>query len=113
MIDSHAHLDLDEYKNDLDKVIESAKKAGVEYIINIATCIESSKKTLELTKKYDCIYGAVGVHPHDVETISENMIADLSEMLKEDKIVALGEVGLDYYKNLSPKDLQKNGLLDF
>ncbi|MCX7904117.1 MAG: TatD family hydrolase [Caloramator sp.] len=94
MFDSHAHYDDKAFDQDRDEVIEKIKNAGVKRVLNCASSIESCYTTLELTKRYDFFYGAVGVHPEFSKDLNINLIGDL---IKEKKIVAIGEIGLDYY----------------
>jgi len=105
-IDSHAHLFLPNFKDDLDEVIARAKDAGIKYIVVPATDIESAKQTLELTKKYDLIYGAAGIHPHDTKEWNDTFVSQIEEIAKNKKIVAIGEIGLDYYYDFSPREKQ-------
>jgi TatD DNase family protein len=105
-IDSHAHLFLPNFKDDLDEVIKHAQDAGIKYIIVPATDIESANQVLELTKKYDLIYGAAGVHPHDTKEWNSTFISQIEEIAKDEKIVAIGEIGLDYYYDFSPRQKQ-------
>lgn len=106
LIDSHAHLFLPNFENDLDEVINRAKEEGVKYIIVPATDVETAKQTLELTKKYDMVYGAAGVHPHDSKNWNFSLITQIEELAKNEKIIAIGEIGLDYYYDFSPKEKQ-------
>jgi TatD DNase family protein len=108
MIDSHVHLNMSDYRDDLDQVVERAKLAGVATMMNIGFDLDSSKATVALTEKYPSIRGAVGVHPHDARTYNDRVEAELSKMLDNPKIHALGEIGLDYYRDLSPRDTQKS-----
>lgn len=96
MFDSHAHYDDRAFDLDRDEVIEKIKNEGVKRVLNCASSIESCYTTIELTKKYDFFYGAVGVHPEFSKDLNINLIGDLT---KEGKIVAIGEIGLDYYWN--------------
>lgn len=105
-IDSHAHLFLPNFKDDLDEVIVRAKEAGIKYIVVPATDIESAKQVLELTKKYDLIYGAAGIHPHDTKEWNDTFVSQIEEIAKNEKIVAIGEIGLDYYYDFSPREKQ-------
>lgn len=105
--DTHAHLDDGRFKEDQDKVIMRAKDAGVSLIVNVGYNLISAKNTVELTKKYDFIYGAVGIHPHDAKDANDNVLSRIKNMTKEPKIVAIGEIGLDYYYDNSPRDIQK------
>jgi TatD DNase family protein len=107
MIDSHVHLNMSDYRDDLDEVIERARLAGVTAMMNIGFDLASSKATVALTEKYPAIRGAVGVHPHDARTYTDRVEQELSAMLDKPKIDALGEIGLDYYRDLSPRDTQQ------
>ncbi len=105
-VDSHAHIFLEDFQEDLDEVLNRAKESGVDYIIVPATDIETSKKILELVEKYDFIYGAVGVHPHDTKDWTNDNLTVIEELAKHEKIVAIGEIGLDYFYDFSPKEKQ-------
>lgn len=105
-IDTHAHIFFANFQEDLDEVINRAKVENVKYIIVPATDIETAKQTIELTKKYDIIYGAVGIHPHDTKDWNSSFISQIEELAKNEKIVAIGEIGLDYYYDYSPKEKQ-------
>lgn len=108
LFDSHAHLNDEKFDEDREELIASLKDSGIEYVVNPGADMESSRTAVELGEKYDFIYPAVGVHPHDVENMTEEDIEELREMVKNnDKIVAIGEIGLDYYYDFSPRDLQK------
>lgn len=107
IIDTHAHIDMDAYDEDRDEVIQRARDSGVGYILNIGCDIESSRRSMELAEHYDFIYATAGVHPHDVKSIDSNTYDHLRGLLSHPKMVALGEIGLDFYKNYSPQDLQK------
>ena len=104
-IDTHAHLNFKDYDKDRDTVIRSAFDKGVKYIINIGTDLKTSQESILLSQKYDKIFSTAGWHPHDAKTFEEN---ELLEMLEFKKVVAVGEIGLDYYRNLSPKNIQKS-----
>ncbi len=94
MFDSHAHYDDRAYDEDRDEVMKKIKEAGVTRVLNCAASIESCYTTIELTKKHDFFYGAVGVHPEFSHEVDINLIGDLT---KNEKIVVIGEIGLDYY----------------
>ncbi|MEN6621742.1 MAG: TatD family hydrolase [Smithella sp.] len=106
LIDSHAHLEMKEFDNDREKVIERAKQVGVDYVITVGTNLGLSRKAAALADKYENIYAAVGVHPHDVNKINNKTYDDLKELAGRKKVVAYGEIGLDYFRNLSPQELQ-------
>jgi len=106
IIDTHAHLNNKDFSGDLSQVIDRAKAAGVEYIVNIGYDLRSSHRAVELAEKYDCCYAAVGVHPHDAKTLDQEVFQHLGELAKNPKVVAVGEMGLDFHRNLSPRDIQ-------
>ena len=107
--ESHAHYDDEAYNEDRDELLLSLKNSGVDYVIQNAASISSSKEGIELAKKYDFIYCTIGVHPHDAEELDEEKFKELKSLSTEKKVVAIGEIGLDYYDN-SPRDLQSIGL---
>ncbi|MFC1806757.1 TatD family hydrolase [Candidatus Omnitrophota bacterium] len=107
LIETHAHLDFPEYNNDLDDVIKRSKEAGVEYIINVGANMEGSLASVELSRKYDMIFASCGIHPHDASTVNKQNIEKIKDLVGESKkVVAIGEIGLDFYRNLSPRDKQ-------
>lgn len=105
--ESHAHYDDEAYDKDRDELLLSLKNYGVDYVIQSAASISSSIAGIELSKKYDFIYCTLGVHPHDVEELNEDNFKELKSLSKEKKVVAIGEIGLDYYYDNAPRDLQK------
>lgn len=105
-IDSHAHLDDSRFDKDRDLIIESLKENQVDYVFNIGADLKTSEASLKLAKEYDNIYAVVGVHPHSAKEVDERTMERLREMAKEDKVIAIGEIGLDYYYDNSPRDLQ-------
>ncbi len=106
LIDTHAHLFFPNFENDVDEVINRAQNQGIDYIIVPATDIKTAYQVLELCDKYDFIYGAVGVHPHDTKDWNSTLLNEIKELAKHSKIVAIGEIGLDYYYDFSPKEKQ-------
>ncbi len=111
MIDSHCHLDLKEYRNNLDEIINNARRVGVNIMVNIGADLSSSQKSVALAEKYDCIYATVGVHPHDASQYDDATEAELLKLLQHDKTVAIGEIGLDYYRDLSPRPVQRKAFI--
>ncbi len=105
--DTHAHFDDEKFDENRDILIEEMHSKGVDYIINVGSDMESSVKSMELAKKYDFIYAAVGVHPHEVENMKEEDINTLKKYAEYEKVVAIGEIGLDYYYDFSPRDKQR------
>ena len=106
LVDSHAHLFLPNFSNDLDEVLTRAKANGVKYIIVPGTDIETSKQAIELAEKYEQIYAAVGVHPHDSKEWDDSWIDEIEALASHPKVVAIGEIGLDYFYDFSPKEKQ-------
>ena len=98
---------MDAFDDDRPEVIQRAKDNGVDYILNIGCDIESSLRSMELAERYDFIYGTAGVHPHDVKKIDRQTYDQLKQLLAHPKMIALGEIGLDFYKNYSPPAQQK------
>lgn len=108
LFDSHAHLNDERFDEDRDELINSLKEKSVDLVVNPGADIETSKSAVELSKKYDFIYAAVGVHPHDVSDLDDTAINTLRKLAIENKkVVAIGEIGLDYYYDYSPRDSQK------
>lgn len=113
VIDTHCHLDFKDFDADRDAVIDRARKAGVGTIINVASSIDGTRRSVELAKRYEMVYASIGVHPHEAASVSDQVIEDFKALAKEPKVVAVGEVGLDYYRNLAPKDIQIDALIKF
>ena len=105
-IDTHAHLFYPNFDEDLDAVIERAKESGIDYIIVPATDLATSGKVIELIEKYDFIYGAVGIHPHETKDWENSLIKKIEKLASHPKVVGIGEIGLDYYYDFSPKEKQ-------
>ena len=107
IIDTHCHLDFGQFNPDRESVLKRADKAGVKYIINVASSLEGSRKSVELASKYKNIFATVGIHPHDADKVTGEAFAEIEGLSKEKKVVAIGEVGLDYFKSPSLPDKQK------
>ena len=107
MIDSHAHLDDQKFNKDREDLIGRFDKDGLEFVVNIGSDIETSRASVALAQKYEKIYAAIGIHPHDADSYNEKIEQELIALSKEDKVVALGEIGLDYYYDNSPREVQK------
>jgi TatD DNase family protein len=105
-IDTHAHLFYPNFVGELDEIITRAKQNGVDYILVPATDLKTAEQVIELTKKYEMVYGAVGVHPHDTKDWDSSLISEIEKLARHKKIVAIGEIGLDYYYDFSPKEKQ-------
>jgi len=107
LADTHCHLDFPEFNLDRGEVIQRAKEQGLRYIINIGSSLSGTRKSVELSKQYDFIYATCGIHPHEADGIDDKILAELKELAREDKVVAIGEIGLDYYKNYSKAENQR------
>jgi len=106
MIDTHAHLNFKEFNNDREEVIKRFFNGGGEKIINVGCDIKSSRESYELALKYENIFAAAGVHPHDADTLNEHNLKELEKLTEHYKVIAVGEIGLDYFRNLSPREKQ-------
>ena len=107
LIDTHAHYDDKRFNGDRDEVITAVKNSGVDIVINSGANLRSSKSSVDLARKYDFIYATVGVHPHDTERTPDNTLEALAGLLENKKVVAVGEIGLDFYHNFSKPDSQR------
>lgn len=111
MIDSHAHYDDEAFDQDRDALFGEMKKNQIEKIINVGANIEGSRASIELSEKYPFVYAAIGVHPSDVEECNEEKMNWLFEQSKHEKVVAIGEIGLDYHYEDTDKKLQQKWFL--
>ncbi len=107
LIDTHAHLDFSEFDADRQEVIARAQEAGVEIIVNAGAGLEASQAGVALAETYSQVYAAVGVHPHEAKTLTEDVLAKLRVLAQHPKVVAIGEIGLDYYRDRSPRPVQR------
>lgn len=105
-IDTHSHLFLPDFENDLDEVISRAKENSIDRIIVPAINLETAKQTLKLAEKYDMIYAAVGVHPHDTKNWENAWVEEIERLARHRKVIAIGEIGLDFHYDFSPKEKQ-------
>lgn len=106
LIDTHAHIEMKEFDKDREEVLKRAGEAGAGYLISVGANLSGSRKAVELSERYENVYASVGIHPHDVKDMDETTIPILRDLAKSPKVVAIGEIGLDYFKEFSPKDLQ-------
>jgi TatD DNase family protein len=106
LIDSHAHLEMPDFKKDLEAVIQRAKGSGVEYIFTVGTEKRDWKRALEIADSHPSIYAILGVHPHNAKEIDDQTYPMLKELCRHGKVKAYGEIGLDFFRNLSPRDIQ-------
>ena len=106
LFDSHCHMDDPRFTGDLDEVLARMQQSGVTRYAQIGTDIESSRHAVAFAAAHAGCYAAVGIHPHEAKTMKDDDLDLLAQMLKQDKVVALGEIGLDYYYDLSPREEQ-------
>ncbi len=110
IIDSHAHLDMEQFDADREEVIKRAHEAGVGIILTIATATPdgpSVERTLDLAEKFDSVYAGIGIHPHDARLAGESYFARMEQWAAHPKVMLLGEIGLDYYYDHSPREMQR------
>ena len=107
LIDSHAHIQLDRFDADREAVLERAQAAGVHAILVIGFDLETSRGAIALAEKHNQVYATVGMHPHDAKDLDDEIVQIFRGLALHPKVVALGEMGLDYYRNLSPQSIQK------
>jgi len=110
LFDTHTHLDASQFKEDQEQVIARAVEAGVTRMVNVGFNRETIPTTMELVEKYDFIYAAIGWHPVDAIDMKDGDLEWIAELCRHDKVVAIGEIGLDYYWDTSPKDIQQQVL---
>lgn len=107
IFESHAHYDDEQFDEDREKLLESMDEGGVGTIVNVGASLESCESTLALTQKYPFVYAALGVHPDEVGALNEESFQWLREQCQKEKVVAVGEIGLDYYWDNEPREVQK------
>ena len=107
LFDSHTHLEDRKFAGEVDQVINRAKEGGVSLILNVGYNLHHGQKSIELAEKYDLIYATVGLHPHDAKDADNRFWDKLRKLAHHPKVVGLGEMGLDYYWDNSPRDVQR------
>lgn len=109
IFDTHAHLDSEQFEEDFDVIIQNIINKKISLIVNPGCDIPTSKKSVELSEKYDFIYSAVGFHPHEAKYMDQDAIKEIENLaILNNKVVAIGEIGLDYYYDFSPRDIQED-----
>jgi len=108
IFDTHAHYDDEAFDGDREALLESLPAHGIEAVVNIGASIQTTKNTLELMKKYPFVYGAVGVHPNETGELNDHLMDWLKHVAGEKKVVAIGEIGLDYYWKEPEPEVQKH-----
>ncbi len=107
LVDTHAHLDFPQYKKDLEQVLERARQVGVAAILNAGADLASSRRSIELSREYPWISASVGIHPHGAAQAGKNWLEELEKLAATGTVLAIGETGLDFYRDLSPRDIQE------
>ncbi|MFZ5949532.1 MAG: TatD family hydrolase [Candidatus Rifleibacteriota bacterium] len=107
LIDVHAHLQDEKFDGELESLVEAAEAAGVKKIINAATCVETSKQAVEIAEKFPACYATAGIHPHDASKFDNNSIKNLKQILQHPRVIAVGEIGLDFHYDFSPRPVQE------
>lgn len=107
LVDTHCHLNFDSFDTDRQQVVDRAREAGVDRILNPGIDLLSSQEALDLAERYAEVYAAVGVHPNEARSWDPRSVALLMELASHPKVVAIGEIGLDYYRERAPHDLQQ------
>lgn len=106
IFDTHAHYDDNRFDDDRDDLLSSLSQKGVTKIINCGCNLKSSIKTVDLAERYDFVYAAIGVHPHEAEDTTDKDMSEIEKLYKNIKVVAVGEIGLDYHYDFSPRERQ-------
>jgi len=112
LADSHAHLNVREFARDVDEVIIRASRDNVRVIINVGTDLKSSRLAVRQALRYSGMWATVGIHPHYTKSINEDVWVELSALLSSPKVCAVGETGMDLYRNLSPREDQERAFLN-
>ncbi len=107
LVDTHAHLDHSQFQGDLMAVLDAAQGAGVHQILTVGCDLASSRASLELAERWPQVYAAVGIHPHDAAGVDEQALAELRDLAAHSRVVAIGETGLDYYRDRAPRTDQR------
>ncbi|HEY3066313.1 MAG TPA: TatD family hydrolase [Methylomirabilota bacterium] len=110
LFDTHAHLHFPDFAGDLDAVLARARAAGVTRMITVGTNVETSRAAIALAAREPDVWATVGIHPHDAAAVDSAVLADLEALAQAPRVVAVGEIGLDFFRNLSPPDAQERAL---
>ncbi|MBI3332759.1 MAG: TatD family hydrolase [Candidatus Omnitrophica bacterium] len=110
LIDTHCHLHRAEFDPDREAILERARAAGVTTLLDPATDLPSNRRVVALAREHAEVYAAVGIHPHDAAQLTPEALEELTRLAAEEKVVAIGEIGLDYYRDLSPREVQRSAL---
>jgi TatD DNase family protein len=110
LVDTHAHLDSGQFRDDVDAVVARAREIGIGTILTVGCDLASSRTSLDLALRYDNIWASVGIHPHDAATVNAAALEELRQLAAQPRVVAIGEIGLDFYRDRSPRDVQRQAM---
>ena len=110
LVDTHCHLHREEFDVDRDQIVSRAREEGVEILLDPATTLASNRTVADLTRRFPEVYGAAGIHPHHADEVTPAVIEELERIASDPRMVAIGEIGLDYYRNLCPAQIQREAL---
>jgi TatD DNase family protein len=110
LVETHAHLDSPRFEGERDEIVRRARASGVAEIVSIGADVDSSWSAVRFADRYDGVWAAVGVHPHAAESLSPESLAALRDLSRDPRVVAIGEVGLDYYRSHAPRRAQRAAL---
>ena len=111
LVDTHCHLDDAKYDGEREEMMNRARKAGVKRFVTIGCDVALSKKAMQLAQLYDDVYFSAGIHPHEAAKVEDDFISQLAKLAENPRCVAIGECGLDYYYDHSPRDVQRQVFL--
>lgn len=107
LIDTHCHLDFKDFEADREEVLRRSRSEGIGFIINVGSSLDGTRRSIEIAGRNDFVYAAAGIHPHEADRVTEDDLSAFKRYLVSRKVVAIGEIGLDYYKDISSKGNQK------
>ncbi|MEK7850083.1 MAG: TatD family hydrolase [Candidatus Omnitrophota bacterium] len=113
LVDTHCHLDFPEFDADRKSVLERARESGVEVLINVGSSLKGSREAVSLASQYPQVFASVGIHPHDAKEYKKEDLSQIKQLVLFSKVVAIGEIGLDYYRNLSEPKIQRSVFKEF
>jgi TatD DNase family protein len=106
LVDSHAHIELKDFNKDRDDVIHRARENGIDYIVTVGIELNDCRRAVSVAESYEMVFASVGIHPHFAKAIDDRTYDALRELAKHEKVVAYGEIGLDFFRNISPREVQ-------
>ena len=107
LIDAHAHLEMRQFKGDIEQVLERALAAGIIHIVTVGSTLAESRRAMKIAEKYSEVSAVVGIHPHDASDTDELVMAELEKLARRKNVVGVGETGLDFFRDRSPRELQE------